>query len=398
MKKLLTILGSLTLIVSGGALVVACNRTQPNNNDKKPDPVNPSEKDPSKDPKDGNKPGDKDGKTPEESTEPKTPEKKPVKKPVQNAAVASANDTQLLFDETINEATRSWNKKYNEKIEKAEMDKVDAQIAYENALDDATRLTGELLDTWHRMTVYENDQKWIKAEKKRIDEIIYREEIADAEEREAAREVDKVLYYENAIDSFIDSAGRFLDDEYRIQLERRNYDFDEISRRANEDKEIFDAEDDVEISADITKDLFDETISKAKVDWAKKYEKIKFLKQLGEKFRNTASSTTEEYFKVLDTTKEQETWAKNKAEKERIYKEFATNSSNTTEEYFKILDTTKETKDWKTRKELEEHIRRQKDNGDSAVSRQPRVKPNAEGSDRTNSWLDGLNGGKPKNQ
>ncbi|QVK05646.1 lipoprotein [Mycoplasma mycoides] len=355
MKKLLTILGSLTLIASGGALVVACNRTQPNNNDKKPNPVNPSEKDPSKDPKDGNKPGgnkepktpekdptkkpkdddkskDKDEKTPGENTTPKTPEKKPVKKPVRNAALASANDTQLLFDETISEATRSWNRAHIEKISKAEMDKIAAKITYEKTMA-----------------------------------------------------------------SFIDNAGRFLDDEYKIQLEKRNLEYDEISRRANEDWDDFDALDAIEASSDITKDLFDETISEAKVDWAKKYEKIKFFKQLGEKFRNTASSTAEEYFKVLDTTKEQKIWAKNKAEKERIYKEFATNSSNTTEEYFKILDTTKERKDWKTRKDLEEHIRRQKDNEDSAVSRQPRVKPTAEGSDRTNSWLDGLNRN-PKNQ
>ncbi|EXU60491.1 lipoprotein [Mycoplasma mycoides] len=370
MKKLLTILGSLTLIASGGALVVACNRSQPNNNEKKPDSVNPPANDPSKEPKDGNKPGDKDGKTPEENTEPKTPEKdptkkpkdddkskdkdektpgenttpkkpetpktpekKPVKKPVRNAALASANDTQLLFDETISEATRSWNRAHIEKVSKAEMDKITAKILYEKTMA-----------------------------------------------------------------SFVDNAGRFLDDEYKIQLEKHNLEYDEISRRANEDWEVFDVLDAIEASSDITKDLFDETISKAKVDWAKKYEKIKFFKQLGEKFENTASSTAEEYFKILDTTKEQKTWAKNKAEKERIYKEFATNSSNTTEEYFKVLDTTKETKEWKARKELEEYIRRQKDNGDSAVSRKPRVKPTAEGSDRTNSWLDGLNGGKPKNQ
>ncbi|QVJ95126.1 lipoprotein [Mycoplasma mycoides] len=348
MKKLLTILGSLTLIASGGALVVACNGTQPNNNDKKPNPVNPSEKDPSKDPKDGNKPGDKDGKTPGENTEPKTPEKKPVKKPIQNAAVASANDTQLLFDETINEATRSWNKTYNEKIEKVEMDKVDAQIAYENAIDDASRLTGELLDTWHRMTVYENDQKWIKAEKERIDEIIYREDIADAEEREAAREVDKVLYYENAIDSFIDSAERFLDDEYRIQLERHNHKFDEISRKANEDWEDFIALDALDASANHTKELFDIPTNKANLDWAEKYDKrFKFYRELeaklAKKFKNTASSTTEEYFNVLDTSKENEAWAKNKAEKEKLYKEklykeFTTSSANATEDYFKLLD------------------------------------------------------------
>nr|VZR97676.1 hypothetical protein MF5295_00431 [Mycoplasma feriruminatoris] len=353
MKKLLTILGSLTLITSGGALVVACNNkntntqantkpeTTPANSDKdgkqpSEGDKKPSDKEPDKDEK---QPGDKDGKQPGKPA-PKTPEKKPVKKPVNDAPLASANYTKLLFDDTMKQTLDAWTKSYKAKIEKAEKDKLNAILAAKAARDYEAKKIKELFDTFDRISDYEKDEAWVKAEKKRIDEMLYRESIEEAAQDKLKNEKKRA----DARQYDAQKIGEIFDDSIRIQLEKH------------------------------------------KVEFAEKTKKIKEIKQLEE----GSSNDTEKLFKALEEApyiieKYKEEARIRKAEKDFI-------------DDLKLLtpDTTKENKDWKTRKELEDAIRRQKDKEDAAVSRKPRNKPTANGSDSAFSWLDGLNRN-PKN-
>ncbi|UKS54078.1 lipoprotein [Mycoplasma feriruminatoris] len=349
MKKLLTILGSLTLITSGGALVVACNNkntntqantkpeTTPANSDK--DGKQPSEGD--KKPSEGKQPGDKNDKEPGKPA-PKTPEKKPVKKPVKDANLASANDTKLLFDDTMKEASDAWTKSYNTKLEKT--------------LDSASNITSDLLDTWHRMTVYENDQKWMKAEKDRIDKEVYEEMLQDLE----MDKIDKLIYEENYVPDAIrqasDSTEKLFDDTIALQLWKNKHKYDLISEMANENEEILDAEDDMEVAANITGLLFDDTYTKIKEDendrWTRMSENADF------EYVDIAEGAVEHVKQMFDSMFEQD----------RLKKELA------------------------PRLEAEKLRKRQKEAADAAVSRQPRRKPTAEGSSTTNDWLNGLNG------
>ncbi|WP_347938485.1 lipoprotein [Mycoplasma feriruminatoris] len=334
MKKLLTILGSLTLITSGGALVVACNNkntntqantkpeTTPANSDK--DGKQPSEGDKKPGDKDGKQPGGKDDKEPGKPA-PKTPEKKPVKKPVNNAGLASANDTKLLFDDTMKEASDAWTKSYNAKIEKAEMDKVEAMLAAEAARDYEAKKIKELFDTFDRISDYEKDEAWVKAEKDRIDELVYRESIEEAEEDAEAAKADREMYYIDAIISSADSTGRLFDDEIKRISEDIDGVYEKISEEANDDPSIFDEMDAAEIAeenaSEDTKALFENKGFFEKIMKAWKEKQI-WEKKLGESATNVSAKITKEWLDTLDKISNIEyDKAVEKAEKEKIDKQ-----------------------------------------------------------------------------
>ncbi|WFQ91785.1 hypothetical protein MFERI14815_00397 [Mycoplasma feriruminatoris] len=364
MKKLLTILGSLTLITSGGALVVACNNkntntqantkpeTTPANSDK--DGKQPSEgdkkpgdKEPNKDEK---QPGDKDGKQPGKPA-PKTPEKKPVKKPVNNAGLASANDTKLLFDDTMKQTLDAWTKSYKAKIEKAEKDKLNAILAAKAARDYEAKKIKELFDTFDRISDYEKDEAWVKAEKKRIDELVYRESIEEAEEDAEAAKADREMYYIDAIISSADSTGRLFDDEIKRISEDIDGAYEKISEEANDDPSIFDEMDAAdaasEASSNYSESLFKNSdfMNSWKREWHEKH-----LQNI----------------------------ERDKVDRQIYYEDATESSSNHTEELFKTidrLDTILRKQQKEAEKKTEEVRKKQEDKADAAVSTQPRNKP-----------------------